>query len=395
MITSTSPESGFGPAIKSKPGIRHRLSEAAAAAAAANQDQTMATMLMTRLPDAGLQHQLHRLMVLDENRKVLHTHPLNRQSTSVGRSRHSDVCIDDNLVSAKHMVIRVANDACVVNDLDSSNGTFINGQRLSGFQVVKDGDEIMVGKTVLRFATRRHDAPGATNADRQRSFLTKRWIFATAAMFCLALAGAALFQLSPRGLQRFTADAVASLEQAPQSSQQAPAEQAASPQVSAANTDATDAQPSAEERQSAYLQQALAAYAAGRLDNTREMVKDLVAQGPHTPATAQAIQMLSTLDAIQQTHDRALKAQEQKMYTQALEYWDRLLALDSGLIGDRPSYFAIQAEQRVQHVSFDYAVDALRQKNHQKARQLCQVILQIDPHNEQALALLAEIESMT
>ena len=63
------------------------------------------------------------------------------------------------------------------------------------------------------------------------------------------------------------------------------------------------------------------------------------------------------------------------------------------LIGDRPSYFAIQAEQRVQALSYEFALDAFRNKNNAKARQLCQVILQIDPRNQQALALLAKIDS--
>jgi pSer/pThr/pTyr-binding forkhead associated (FHA) protein len=375
--------------------MRRQLSRAAAAI----HDSTMATMLMTRLPDARLQDQSHRLKVLGKNRKELHTYPLNRRITSVGRSRRNHVSIDDAQVSARHLTISSANNGCVVNDLDSSNGTFINGQRLSGFQALSDGDEIMIGKTVLQFAARRQEVPGPADATPRRSFVNKRWFLATtaAAVFCLTVAAASVFKESPRGLQRFTAKTLASVEKTPQASPPAPAQQAASPQLPVVEASAANLQHAARDRQDAYIQQALADYAAGRLGSAIETMKILAAPGPQaqTPAAAQARQMLSMLDAIQQTHAQALEAQAQNKFTQALEYWDRLLTFDSELIGDRPSYLAIQAEERVQRLSYDYALDALRQKNHHKARQLCQVIMQIDPHNKQALALLAKIESMS
>jgi hypothetical protein len=370
-----------------RPGLGSRLS----AAAAANQDSTMATMYMTRLPEARLQHQFHRLVVLGKNRKVLGTYALNRQITSVGRSRHNDVRIDDALVSARHLTISIANNASVVNDLDSSNGTFVNGQRLSGFQVLNDGDEIMIGKTVLQFAARGQKVPGPADAARRQPLVNKRWLIAFAAMCCLAVA--LVFQVGPGGLERFAAKARAPFEKRPQAARPALPQQAAGPQLPAA-ADKAGLQHAAQERQSAYIRQALADYAAGRLGSARERLKTLLAPGPQTPAAAQAGQMLPMLDEIGQIHDQALKAQTQKRFTRALEYWDRLLALDSKLIGDRPSYFAIQAEQRVQSLSYDYALDALRQKNLQKARQLCQVILQLDPQNKEAKALLAKIEAM-
>ena len=379
------------PSSKPRPGAISRRF----AAAAANQDNTMATMFMTRLPESRLQDQFHRLMLLDKNRKTLHTYPLNRQITSVGRSRHNDVCIDDSLVSARHLTISNANNTCVVNDLDSSNGSFINGQRLSGFQVLKDGDEIMIGKNLLRFAARPQDGPGPAEAARRRPFVNRRWFIATAAMFCLSVAAAFVFQVSPWGPQRSTAKALAPLKKVPQASRPASAQQAVTPQLPVAKASAAGLQKSARDKQNAYIQMALADYAAGRLDSARETLKTLVVPGPQTSAAAQARQMLSMLDEIQETHAQALKAQAQKKFTPALEYWDRLLALDLELIGDRPSHFAIQAEQRVQRLSYEYALDALRQKNHHKARQLCQVILQIDPQNKPALDLLSKIEART
>jgi predicted component of type VI protein secretion system len=391
MSIATISKPSLSPAAKPRPGLRsHRFTSAAA-----NQEDTMATMFMTRLHDARLQHQFHRLIVLGKNRKVSHTYPLNRQITSVGRSRHNQVRIDDALVSAKHLTISIANNASVVNDLDSSNGTFINGQRLSGFQVLNDGDEIMIGKTIMQFAVRRQEAPGQADTARRQLFVNKRWFAAAAVMVCLTLAAAFVFQANPWNPQRLTAKALAPLEKTPPATQPTVAQPAARLQSPVTEASAANSPHVAQDWQSTYIQRALANYAAGKIGSARETLKILVTPGPQTPAAAQARQMLPMLDEIQQFHAQALKAQVQKKFTRALEYWDRLLALDSQLIGDRPSYFAIQAEQRVQRVSYDYALKALRQKNHKKARQLCQVILQINPQNKQALALLSKIESMT
>jgi tetratricopeptide (TPR) repeat protein len=214
-------------------------------------------------------------------------------------------------------------------------------------------------------------------------------------MCCLTVAAAVVFQVSPWGQQRSTNQAPAPLEITPQASRPALVKPAASPQLPAAPARTAGLQHAAREKQNAYIQMALADYAAGRIDSARETLKILVAPGPQTPAAAQAGQMLSMLDEIQETHARALKAQAQKKFTQALEDWDRLMALDLELIGDRPSHFAAQAEQRVQGLSYEYALDAFRQKNHHKARQLCRVILQIDPQHKPALELLAKIDSVS
>ncbi len=57
-------------------------------------------------------------------------------------------------VSRRHARIKFANQQCVIEDLGSTNGTFVNrGRRLipGNPHILSDGDEIIVGKTFLRF----------------------------------------------------------------------------------------------------------------------------------------------------------------------------------------------------------------------------------------------------
>ena len=112
-------------------------------------EATMATVMMTQLYDSKLQTKFNRLILMDQNNQASNHYPLNQKITHVGRSRSNYVQISDPLVSTKHLSVTVSGNTCVVNDLDSSNGTFINGDRLVGARVLNDGDEILLGKTIM------------------------------------------------------------------------------------------------------------------------------------------------------------------------------------------------------------------------------------------------------
>jgi hypothetical protein len=382
-----------------KPGLDTRTENIAgcentlAETASKDPEATMATVLMTRLHDTKVQDRFHRLMVLGEDENVVSTYPLNRKVTLIGRSRRSDVQLKDTLVSVKHLTVSVANNACVVNDLGSSNGTFVNGERLSGVRVLNDGDEIMLGKTVMRFAARRSEAAASPGKAPRMAFFNKRFYIPTAAVVCLAVAAALAFHGTHRDPDRLAASAMATYEKAPDASRPTPGQGAATAQLPVAAGDSGDLNHAARPAQTSYIRQALDHYAAGHLDTAMQTLQAVSTARELSSEAFQAKQMLNMIHAVKRLHTQALQAREQKKFAEAIESWDSLLALDMELVGDSPSFFAAQAEQQVQALSYDYALDALRQKNNEKARQLCQVILQIDPKNKQALALLAKIDS--
>jgi hypothetical protein len=70
---------------------------------------------------------------------------------TMGRSRHCDVMVDDPNVSRKHAEIRPRGGSWVLSDLSSTNGSRLNGRRLEGSEVLKPGDEIELGTSVIRF----------------------------------------------------------------------------------------------------------------------------------------------------------------------------------------------------------------------------------------------------
>jgi pSer/pThr/pTyr-binding forkhead associated (FHA) protein len=69
----------------------------------------------------------------------------------MGRSRQCDVMVDDPNVSREHAEIRPRGGSWVLTDLNSTNGSRLNGRRLERSEVLKPGDEIELGTTVLKF----------------------------------------------------------------------------------------------------------------------------------------------------------------------------------------------------------------------------------------------------
>ena len=76
---------------------------------------------------------------------------LGEHTTTVGRLPESTITIDDGNVSREHAKIKAGNNGYVVQDLGSTNGTLVNGQRIDGTRMLADGDIVSFGSTHVRF----------------------------------------------------------------------------------------------------------------------------------------------------------------------------------------------------------------------------------------------------
>jgi hypothetical protein len=77
-------------------------------------------------------------------------YPLMGAITVLGRDDAADIVLDDPGISRRHSEIRVTNDGphlvASIRDLGSTNGTFVNSERISS-QYLSDGDRVTVGRT--------------------------------------------------------------------------------------------------------------------------------------------------------------------------------------------------------------------------------------------------------
>ncbi|MGY8777276.1 MAG: FHA domain-containing protein [Longimicrobiales bacterium] len=84
-------------------------------------------------------------------RRTMQAYDFKQPLIVVGRDEGADVLIDNPSVSRRHAEIRLSDNGWEVEDLGSSNGTFIRGQRTEGPQSIGLGDEIGFGKFSIIF----------------------------------------------------------------------------------------------------------------------------------------------------------------------------------------------------------------------------------------------------
>ncbi|HEY3245933.1 MAG TPA: ATP-binding protein [Phycisphaerae bacterium] len=89
---------------------------------------------------------LHVLQGPDKGR----TFQTNREAVILGRNAEQ-IPINDNTVSRRHAQLVPSNGTWMIADLNSSNGTYVNGHRLETAMRLKHGDQIKVGSTLLVF----------------------------------------------------------------------------------------------------------------------------------------------------------------------------------------------------------------------------------------------------
>lgn len=97
------------------------------------------------------------------------TYPLRKACTLIGRDVENDVMINSGSISRSHAQIVQMEGQWLVLDLDSRNGTFVNGERVSQKQL-RDGDELVLGSVHFRvriedFTGGRREGPPASSRD--------------------------------------------------------------------------------------------------------------------------------------------------------------------------------------------------------------------------------------
>jgi pSer/pThr/pTyr-binding forkhead associated (FHA) protein len=69
--------------------------------------------------------------------------------TVMGRSSEADVVLTDPYASDFHMRLVAQDNGIMLHDLGSTNGTYVNGRRVTAPTQLRRGDNIQVGKTVM------------------------------------------------------------------------------------------------------------------------------------------------------------------------------------------------------------------------------------------------------
>jgi hypothetical protein len=78
--------------------------------------------------------------------------PLSKERTSLGRRPYNDIVIDNLAISGEHAVLLLAGHDVYIEDLNSTNGTFVNGKSIKR-QALYNDDVIEIGKYRIQYVS--------------------------------------------------------------------------------------------------------------------------------------------------------------------------------------------------------------------------------------------------
>lgn len=76
---------------------------------------------------------------------------LSKEVSVLGRDLTAEISIGETSISRRHTEFRLTPDGLAVRDLGSTNGTFVNDQKVDGERALNDGDLIRTGSTILKY----------------------------------------------------------------------------------------------------------------------------------------------------------------------------------------------------------------------------------------------------
>jgi pSer/pThr/pTyr-binding forkhead associated (FHA) protein len=84
-------------------------------------------------------------LVVERGNTKKRSYTIQSSETVIGRRQDCDLRIASSEVSRRHCVLTIDDNQLTVKDLDSVNGTFVNGARIKGKRVIRSGDRLEVG----------------------------------------------------------------------------------------------------------------------------------------------------------------------------------------------------------------------------------------------------------
>src|SRR6516162_4378912 len=104
------------------------------------------------------------VLIIHEGERAGQRWTIQNDVLTIGRGTECDLVLPERQVSRQHLKIKLIDDQYIIEDLDSKNGTWVNGQQLKGERPLRDGDEIQIALAVkLAFIESEATAPLSVN----------------------------------------------------------------------------------------------------------------------------------------------------------------------------------------------------------------------------------------
>jgi len=102
-------------------------------------------------------------MIISLDGVVLKEVQLTKDRTSLGRRPYNDIVIDNMAVSGEHAVLQLSGNETYIEDLNSTNGTYVNGKTVKKQQLQPD-DVVEIGKYKIQYVSQSQPSSAGTGA---------------------------------------------------------------------------------------------------------------------------------------------------------------------------------------------------------------------------------------
>lgn len=111
-------------------------------------------------------------LIISHDGKVESQYDITSDTTTIGRHKNNDICIDNLSVSGHHAQILKIMDDCLIEDLKSSNGTYVNGNLIKKTSL-NNGDEVKIGKHSLKYQASINTSPNVSKDDFEKTMIIR------------------------------------------------------------------------------------------------------------------------------------------------------------------------------------------------------------------------------
>jgi pSer/pThr/pTyr-binding forkhead associated (FHA) protein len=109
-------------------------------------------------------------LILVFNKKVIKDYSFVKENMTIGRDEGNDIVIDNMAVSGFHARIDKTGDNYILTDLQSTNGTFVNDQKIISHKL-QHKDKLTIGKHIVFFAMSQKEQARLKEAERDRTMI--------------------------------------------------------------------------------------------------------------------------------------------------------------------------------------------------------------------------------
>ncbi len=107
-------------------------------------------------------------LIVSIEEKIVDEIPIEKEVITIGRRTDNDICLDNLAISGYHSQISTVLDDCFLEDLNSTNGTFVNSKIVKK-HALRDGDVIDIGNHRIKYVN--HLATSSANSEFEKTLI--------------------------------------------------------------------------------------------------------------------------------------------------------------------------------------------------------------------------------